>query len=94
MSTPQDTLSWVTAVLRPDSLLRRSSSSSSSAPHVMDWRRRLYSQVHDESHVADLLRRSDCDNSIVDIDASDSADELQDGEVVALLSFWMFFDCS
>ena len=84
-----DTLSWVSAALRPDPLLN-SSSAPSSAPHVMDWRRRLYSKEHDESHVADLLRRSDRDNSIFDIDADDSADELHDGQVVALLSFWMF----
>jgi len=76
------TVEWAKAALAPTVHNRVSL--------LMDWRRHLYQEDWDKSQVALSLRQSDESNTVLDINAIDCSDELADGQIMALLSFWMF----
>ena len=76
----KDVISWVNAALtRKDRVSL-----------VMDWRRKLYHSEFNNSNLALQLRQSDEKNNVQDIYCIDASDELSDGQVMSLFSFWMF----
>ena len=76
----KDVISWVNAAL-----IRKDRVSL-----VMDWRRKLYHSEFDKINLALQLRQSDEKNNVQDIYCIDASDELSDGQVMSLFSFWMF----
>lgn len=78
-------IQWATTAIQP-----LGSTTTNQMSLLMDWRRHLFQSTFDKSPLAQQLRQSDENNSVRDVVCADCCDELKDGTVMALLSFWMY----
>ena len=78
---------WAKNAINPP----KDNTTKTSASLLMDWRRHLYGKQFDQSSLILQLRQSDENNNIYDFTAIDCFDELKDGQIMSLLSYWMHY---